>query len=349
MNAKKIIMLALFLVIFSSLCYSQEKGVVVKPPKNKPYGDIVIEIDGKHFTSLISKIRALDIGKPAFWPIYSAKGTMVTRAWPLVTHVPGEQEDHPHHTGLYITHGQITAGDVEKLDFWGSRNRGERIRPVEIKSVKSGKNYGMLETVSVWESPESGPILEQTQKNIIRYDEKSRIIDFDVTLKALDKKVIFEDTKEGAIGIRVNREMTEKPSKEEFVDKEVEKAKEKIVGTAEYMNAEGLMMEKDVWGKPSKWVALQGSIKGEPVCIAMMYRPDSHNSPPYWHARGYGLFTANPFSGRAMYSKYKEEPSTTVIEPGSSINIKYRFLLYTGKLTKEELEKQYELYLKQSE
>lgn len=349
MYAKKTILLVLFLIVFSSLCYSQEKGVVVKPSKRGPLGDVVIEIDGKHFTSLINKVRVLDIGKPAFWPIYSAKGTMVTRAWPMITNVSGEQEDHPHHTGLYMTHGVITAGDVKDLNFWAGRYGGERIRPIEVRKIQSGKDYGLLETVSLWESPETGPILEQIQKNIFRYDKNSRIIDFDVTLKALDKKVTFEDTKEGAIGIRVPREMTEKPTKKEFIDKEIEKAKAKIVGTAEYMNAEGLITEKNVWGKPSKWVALQGSINNEPVCIALMFSPDCHNSPPFWHARGYGLFAANPFSGRAMYSNYKQEPSTTVIEPGNSIRLKYRFLVYTGKLTKEELEKQYSLYLKQSE
>ena len=219
MNAKKTVILVLFLIIFSSLCYSQEKGVVVKPSKRGPLGDVVIEIDGKHFTSLINKVRVLDIGKPAFWPIYSSKGTMVTRAWPMVTGVSDEHEDHPHHTGLYMTHGVITAGDVKDLNFWAGRYGGERIRPIEVRKIQSGRDYGLLETVSLWESPETGPILEQIQKNIFRYGKNSRIIDFDVTLKALNKKVTFEDTKEGAIGIRVPREMTEKPTKKEFIDK----------------------------------------------------------------------------------------------------------------------------------
>lgn len=339
----------LFLILFSTLCYSQQKGVTVKPSKRNPLGDVVIEVNGKHFTSFINRIRVLEIGKPVFWPIFSAKGTMVNRGWPLVTDIPDEQEDHPHHTGLFMTHGEVTVGEAKDLNFWGSRYRGERIRMTKIKNTKSGRNYGLLETVSLWESPETGPILEQTQKNIFRYDENSRIIDFDVTLKALDAPVIFEDTKEGAIGIRVNREMTEKPAKKELKDREVEKAKEKIVGTAEYLNAEGLKTEKNVWGKQSKWVALSGSIGDEPIVIAFMFSPDCHNYPPYWHARGYGLFAANPFSGRGMYSKDKEEPSTTVIPAGGSITIKYRFLVYSGKLTKEELDEQYKLYLKQSE
>ena len=322
--------LLLFFLFFVSMSYSQQKGVEVKPSRGGVAGDVVITVDGKPFTSFISKIRVLDIGKPIFWPIYSAKGTIVNRGWPLLTNIPNEQNDHPHHTGLFITHGVVTAGDVKNLNFWAGRDRGERIRPIEIKDYKSSEEYGLLETVSLWESPETGPILEQTQKNVFRYDEDSRIIDFDITLKALNIPVTFEDTKEGAIGLRVHRDMTEQ------------------FGSGEYVNADGFETEANVWGKRSKWVALRSKIGDEPIIIAFMFRPDSHNSPPFWHARGYGCFAVNPFSGRAAYSLGKEPPLITSMYPGDSIELKYRVLIYSGELTKEQIELQYNKYLQQS-
>jgi hypothetical protein len=235
------------------------------------------------------------------------------------------------------------------MNTWGGGARGDRIRPIEIKEYKSGKEYGLLETVSLWESAELGPVLEQTQKNIFRYDENSRIIDFDITLKAIKVSVTFEDTKEGSIGIRVHHDITEGVTRKTFVDAEVKKAESKLLGSGEYINAEGLKTESNVWGKRSKWMALRGKIGDEPVVIAIMFKPDSHNSPPFWHARGYGLFCANPLGGRAEYSNGKEPPLITSMKPGDSIKLNYRVLIYSGELTKEDLDNQYNLYLKQSE
>jgi len=304
---KKIISITalfLFFLFLASLSYSQQKGVNVRPSKGEISANITV--NGKPFTSFISNIRVLDIGKPIFWPIYSAKGTIVTRGWPLVTDIPGEQEDHPHHTGAFFTYGEVSAGDVKNLNFWANRNEGERIRPIKITDYKSGEDYGLLETVALWETPEIGPILEQTQKTIFRYDENSRIIDYDITLKSLKVPVVFEDTKEGGLGLRVHHELTE-------------------------------------------WIALRGKIEYEPIVIGIFIHPETNNYPPYWHARGYGLFVFNPFGGRKMFTNDKQPPLTTTINPGNSIKLKYRLLIYSGELTKEQLEKQYEVYLQQSE
>lgn len=323
-----IIALFLFFSFFVGLCHSQQKGVEVKLPRFGMSADVTI--NGEPFTSYMSKIRSLDIGKPIFCPIYSARGTVVTRGWPLVTDISGEQEDHPHHTGAFFTYGEISAGEVKGLNFWGGRAKGERIRLLKIADYKSDKDYGLLESVALWETPETGPILEQTQKTVFRYDNNSRIIDYDITLKGLKVPVVFEDTKEGGLGLRVHHELTEK------------------VGSGSYINAEGLEIEKNVWGKRSKWVALHGKIKDEPIVIGIFFNPESHNYPPYWHARGYGLFVANPFGGRNMFTNKEQPPLSTTINPGDSIKLKYRLLVYSGELTKEQLEQQFNLYLKQS-
>ena len=193
-----------------------------------------------------------------------------------------------------------------------------------------------------------GNLLKPVQYlNIFRYDQNSRIIDFDITLKALKIPVTFEDTKEGSIGLRVHHNMTEGIKRKGYVDAEVKKAESKTLGNGEYVNAEGFKREANIWGKRSKWVALSGKIKGEPVVIAILYHPEALNSPPYWHARGYGLFTVNPFGGRKIFSGNKEEPSFTIIEPGGSINIKYRLLIYSGELTQSQVEQKFNDYVRQ--
>src|SRR5262245_30915209 len=48
-----------------------------------------------------------DSPKPYFYPLRSARGTIVTRGYPMVNDIPGESRDHPHHRALYFAHGNI--------------------------------------------------------------------------------------------------------------------------------------------------------------------------------------------------------------------------------------------------
>ena len=52
--------------------------------------------------------------KPVLYPLRSAKGTVVTRGFPLEPR-PGERVDHPHHVGLWFNYG-----DVNGVDFWNN-------------------------------------------------------------------------------------------------------------------------------------------------------------------------------------------------------------------------------------
>src|SRR5205085_10149260 len=70
-----------------------------------------VTIDGKPFTSYIYPTT---LKKPTLFPIRSARGTVVTRGFPLEPR-QGERVDHPHHVGLWLNHG-----DVNGLDFWNN-------------------------------------------------------------------------------------------------------------------------------------------------------------------------------------------------------------------------------------
>ena len=57
-----------------------------------------ISIDGQPFTSYIWPAT---LKKPVLYPLRTAKGTIVTRGFPLEQR-PGERVDHPHHAGLWF-------------------------------------------------------------------------------------------------------------------------------------------------------------------------------------------------------------------------------------------------------
>ena len=107
--------------------------------------------------------------------------------------------------------------------------------------------------------------------------EGSRIIDFEITLKATDGPVTFGDTKEGMFGLRVASSM------------DVNKKK-----GGKITNAEGLT-DDQAWGKASPWVDYTGPVEGKTVGIAILNHPRSFRYPTTWHVRTYGLFAANPF------------------------------------------------------
>ena len=67
---------------------------------------------------------------------------------------------------------------------------------------------------------------------------------------------------------------------------------------------------------------LTGTVESEPVTIVMLDHPSNPGFPTYWHARGYGLFAANPM-GEKVFTEGKKELNVA-IEPGASIVFRHR-------------------------
>ena len=70
-----------------------------------------VTVDGQPFTAYV---WPTSLKKPVLYPIRTAKGTLVTRGFPLDPR-PGERVDHPHHVGLWFNYG-----DVNGIDFWNN-------------------------------------------------------------------------------------------------------------------------------------------------------------------------------------------------------------------------------------
>src|SRR6266403_658269 len=87
------------------------------PDERQRRVDVII--DEKPFTAYIWPER---LAKPVLYPLRSAKGTLVTRGYPLEPR-PGERVDHPHHVGLWFDYGNVNG-----FDFW---NNSEAIKPTE--------------------------------------------------------------------------------------------------------------------------------------------------------------------------------------------------------------------------
>ena len=82
---------------------------------------------------------------------------------------------------------------------------------------------------------------------------------------------------------------------------------------------------------------LSGTVDSEPITIAMLDHPSNPTYPTYWHARGYGLFSANVF-GRKVF-KDTEPQFTLTLEPGKSVTLRHQVLILPGPATKETIDR----------
>jgi hypothetical protein len=317
------------------------KGVVVKADEAARRVDIAI--DGKPFTSYIWPVN---LKKPVLYPLVDAGGVTVTRGWPLEPR-PGERTDHPHHDGLWFNYGNANG-----FDFW---NNSEAIKPENrekmgtvvfdrIVSAKSGLHAGELTTESTWITGKGDKILAETTTYVFSERNGVRSIDVTATLKALDK-VVFNDDKEGMLGMRVARWL-ESPEEKggTFTDANgvatTVAATAEIPGvappTGEYLTSEGVRGGK-VWATRGRWCVLTGHTGDHVDSIAIFDHPRNPGYPTYWHARGYGLFAANPL-GRSIFDP-KQPPFKYAIEKGESATFRYRVEIAPRALDASELNK----------
>ncbi|HUW19104.1 MAG TPA: PmoA family protein [Sedimentisphaerales bacterium] len=281
---------------------------------------IDIMIGEEHFTSYM---YGNELTKPILYPVCAPSGIVVNRGYPFAK-VEGESTDHPHHTGIFFTYDKVNDNG-----FWNNTTSPPQIKHIEVTRMKGKTGKGMLSTVMHWIGKNGQVLLEEKRCMAFLPGKDEYAIDFDITLTAQDAKVVFKDTKEGMFAIRAADWLREKG------------------GTGSYLSSNGDQTEKNVWGKRAQWVRLQGEKDGKTVGIAILYHPSSVNYPTYWHARGYGLFSANPLGQYDFEKKQNPEsakPLNFTLEPGKTAHFRFRLIIYEGQRTQEQLEDRFKVF-----
>jgi len=317
-----------------------DKRVSITP--NESAKRVDISIGGEPFTSYLWDEH---LKKPVLYPLRSARGTIVTRGWPLEPR-PGERVDHPHHVGLWFNYG-----DVNGLDFWNNSDAIPKeqapkmgtIRHARIVKAEGGAGSGTLITESNWTNARGEVLLHERTTYVFRGDDESRTVDRQTTLTAAGQRVVFNDNKEGVFGLRVARQL-ELPSKtaEVFTDASgrpttVPALDNKGV-TGMYTSSEGKKGD-DVWGTRGRWTMLTGRVGERPVTVAILDHPSNPGYPTHWHARGYGLFAANPL-GQAALSEGREPAFNLPIDSNSPVTFRYRVVILDSIATPDAIERE---------
>ncbi|MBN1108573.1 MAG: PmoA family protein [Bacteroidales bacterium] len=329
MNRKTLFFASLVFLLQNCLS-AQAQDARVEFEKYEDGNRIDVLIDGKLFTSYLWPVN---VYKPILYPVCTSSGNEITRGFPLHPR-EGERNDHIHQVGIWLNYGKVNG-----LDFWGNGHSGYKepgggeIRHLSVEKTMAGNNEGILVTKAAWLNPKGKKLLDETSEFHFIARGSIRIIDRLTTLKALDTVVVFSDTKEGMFGIRVARQL-ELPAAGmvTLLDASGKPSAQKVSAaegaTGNYRSSRGTEGEA-VWGTRAEWMNLFGTVKGEKVSVVVCDHKSNPGYPTYWHARGYGLFAANPL-GWTDFTKGKESFNFT-LRPGESATFRYRVIISSGR------------------
>jgi hypothetical protein len=317
--------------------------LVLRPVAAGEPGKVEIKPERDHIDFLVNGQLAAryrigaDVAKPYFWPVNAPGGVPVTRAWPMEKAGPGESTDHPHQKSAWFCHGDVIPEGIELkhkirgvkgVDFWSEAKGHGRIVCTDVGKVRIGKHEGEVVTKNEWRTADGQKIMDET-RTIRLYDlGDARLFVLDIDLHASVATITFGDTKEGAMGVRVNDQIREQK------------------GNGRLVNSAGKEGEKGCWGQFAPWCDYSGEVNGKKVGIAIFDDP-KNRSPAAWHSRGYGLMAANPFGREhSRFSAVKGHKDLLQIAKGNHLQLRYGILVHTGDVASGQVAERFQRFVK---
>jgi len=281
-------------------------------------------LGGQVFTEYFHR----DVPKPYCHPLRGPGGVILTRLWPMQDTV-GEDHDHPHHRGFWYAHGSVNG-----VDFWTEGPGRGRIVQDAVLEVRSGRGEGWLRTRNRWVAP--GGRVVCSDERLLRFvagSDGTRFVDFEITLMATHGEVVFGDTKEGTLAVRVAESMRVRPNRT---------AAGRPAGRI--VTSEG-HRDVEAWGKRAAWCDYSGPVGNRWMGIAIFDHPGNPRHPTWWHVRDYGLFAANPF-GRHDFERLQDATAGNwVLRAGDRRTFRYRLYLHEGDAEEARVAERYTAWI----
>lgn len=306
-------MLSLFLVLTSCLL------LALSAPATATAAEIRLEsksdrvsvwFDDDMFTEYIFE----GYEKPILYPVIGPGGVEMTRNWPMREGVEHEAHDHPHHKSIWFGHMEVNG---ESLWHSGPTAGTTVCTDIEVdgNTIRTQNNL----------VGRDGQIVATDSREIsFAADGETRMIDYSVTYHASHGAIVFGDNKDGQMGIRMNPHLRIKGP----------------VANGQAVNSQGVTTA-DIWGKRANWIDYWGSVQDHVVGIAIFDHPSNLRHPTWWHARDYGLVSANPF-GRQDFEGPQTESGDYKLAAGESLTFKYRFVFHRGDAQQANIDELYQ-------
>lgn len=305
---------------------------------------IRVEINGELFTEW----RHKEWVAPYLYPVTGPTGENITRNFPMQTGVAAEEQDHPWQRSIRFAHS-----DVNGFNFWWAPGKALAGHSVEIKlerieSMRSGET-GEVVLWNQWLGNGEVMMREKVRLCFTPLEKREVLMDFDVEFQASNGPVVFGDKRDGGLLARVAGTM-------KVEDEKGNKFNGAIVNSRGDRNA-------DAWGKRAEWVDYSGpDAAGRPIGIALFDHPSNLRFPTHWHARTYGLMTANRFGTdhfKGNYSDHKNlvcKPAGTncpacashsgdyTLPAGAALTLRNRFFFHHGDAQAASVAEKYRAY-----
>ncbi|MCB1234789.1 MAG: PmoA family protein [Verrucomicrobiae bacterium] len=312
--------LAVCLTIVPAAAPTPARGQDAKPRVflQETEGGLRVELNGRLFTEYRYGDELLTF--PVFYPILGPGELPMTRDYPF-KEIPGEDKDHVHHRSLWFTHSSINGVNFWAVNKYKDHDPGRTVHK-GFEKIESGENSGGFIAKNEYVAPDGKIVCTDTRTfriHAVENDQATRILDYGVTIHASHGEVIFGNQKDGGMAIRVAPSL-------QVTARDKEPA---TPPTGHLVNSEGVR-DLEAWGKRAKWVDIYGLVKEKPVGVAIFDHPSNPQHPTWWHARTYGLCTANIF-GRGTFEKLEDPSSVDFrIEAGKSASFRWRFCFHQG-------------------
>lgn len=289
-----------------------DAGVSVR---EDPGGFLSIRAGASEITRYCFGPQFAKFKKPFFYPVM-VQGVSITRAFPMEDKA-GEDRDHPHHTGVWFTHGEVNG-----RDYWAKLP----ITHKRIINTYSGPVVGGIVAENAW-----GEDLLETQDIGVYSVGQDVIMDWVITLKADKADVHLGKTKEGGMAVRVATGITAPEANRQT---QTGRGQGKMVDADGNQGEPAIRDDKRQRKQSAVWADDYGKVNGKTVGVAIMNHPTSWRHPTDWHVRNYGLFAANAFFLQGEHT----------LKKGESITLKYRLYFHGGDPTEAKVSEVYAGY-----
>lgn len=249
-------------------------------------------------------------GRPFICNIHTLDGIKVTRNYPITDK---DQDDHPHHQGLFHTFSQLNG-----IDFWHMKGMAKH-RLFTVPPKDGNPASFSAESVYLDRDGET-PLLKETMSYGFHITSEGLLITINAIIEAEAEKIIIGSKEEGGIAIRVASDL-------------------RVQKGGKMIDNKGRKGGKAIWGKAARWVDNSGKKKGRWVG-ATLFASHSDLGVFHWHSRDYGLIAANPFG------PLNKAPDR-ILKKGEKLSFNYGLMVHSHEQASEYSPKKAEgIYLK---
>lgn len=249
-------------------------------------------------------------GRPFICNIHTLDGIKVTRNYPITDK---DQDDHPHHQGLFHTFSQLNG-----IDFWHMKGMAKH-RLFTVPPKDGNPASFSAESVYLDRDGET-PLLKETMSYGFHITSEGLLITINAIIESEAEKVIIGSKEEGGIAIRVASDL-------------------RVQKGGKMIDNKGRKGGKAIWGKAARWVDNSGKKKGRWVG-ATLFASHSDLGVFHWHSRDYGLIAANPFG------PLNKAPDK-ILKKGEKLSFNYGLMVHSHEQASEYSPKKAEgIYIK---